>query len=139
MESLVRNRADFGGDLCLDMGSGMMGIRVGVEGLGSLLGLARKSATDAVVLKSERLDMAEDMWLMTGSLLVSTGLGAARAFIFESFKGRKGLGPPMFPGTCRVSLTVSKQREVIRESRVAADVVVDFQKSKVCLFYRIQP
>jgi hypothetical protein len=40
MEPFVRNRADLGGDFCLDMGSGMMGIRVGVKGLGSLLGFA---------------------------------------------------------------------------------------------------
>lgn len=113
MESLVRNRADLGGDLCLEMGSGMMGKRVGVEGLGSLLGLARKSATDALVFKNERFDMAEDMSFIAGSLLVSPGLGAAREFAFEFCRGRNGRGPPIVPGTRRMFLAVSKQREVV--------------------------
>jgi hypothetical protein len=40
--------------------------------------------------------MAEEMSRATmGSLLVSTGLGAVRAFTFDSFRGRRGLGPPM--------------------------------------------
>lgn len=105
MESFVRNRADLGGDLCLDMGSGIIvGIRVGVEGLGSLLGLARKSATDALVDK-DKDDMAEAMSRATGCLLIGwvlllSGLVAARTFRFESFRARKGRGPPMFSGAC---------------------------------------
>ena len=106
MESFVRNRADLGGDLCLGMGSGIIvGIYVGVEGLGSLLGLARKSATDALVDK-DKDDMAEAMSRATGCLLIGwvlllSGLVAARTFRFESFRGRKGRVPPIFSGTCR--------------------------------------
>jgi hypothetical protein len=106
IESFVRNRADFGGDLCLDMGSGIIvGTCVGVEGLGSLLGLARKSATDALADK-DKDDMAEAMSRATGCLLIGwvllfSGLAAARTFRFESFRGRKGRVPPIFSGTCR--------------------------------------
>lgn len=111
--SFVRNRVGLGGDLCLEMGSGITGNRVGVEGLGSLLGLAlvRKSATDALVCK-DKVDMTEEMSRTTmGSLLcvLSTGLGAARTFRLESFKGRKGLGPPMSNFGClHMSLAVLK-------------------------------
>jgi hypothetical protein len=113
IESLVRNRADLGGDLCLDMGSGIItGIRVGVEGLGSLLGLGRKSATDALVFKNDKLDMAEDMSAM-GSLHVSTGLEAARILRFESFSGLKGRGPPIFSGTCRTLMVVVEATGVV--------------------------
>lgn len=113
IESLVRNRADLGGDLCLDMGSGIItGIRVGVEGLGSLLGLGRKSATDARVFKNDKSDMAEDMSAM-GSLHVSTGLEAARIFRFESFSGLKGRGPPIFTGTCRTLMVVVEATGVV--------------------------
>jgi hypothetical protein len=56
--------------------------------------------------------MAEDMSLIVGSLLVSPGLGAAREFAFEFCRGRNGRGPPMVPGTRRIFLAVSKQREV---------------------------
>jgi hypothetical protein len=113
IESLVRNRADLGGDLCLDMGSGIItGIRVGVEGLGSLLGLGRKSATDALVFKNDKLDMAEDMSAM-GSLHVSTGLEAARILRFESFSGLKGRGPPIFSGTSRTLMVVVEATGVV--------------------------
>ena len=60
-----------------------------------MLGLVRKSATETLVFK-DKFDIAEEMSRATmGSLLVSTGLGAARAFTFDSFRGRRGLGPPM--------------------------------------------
>lgn len=100
--SFVRKRADLGGDLCLEMGSGIrLGTRVGVEGLGSLLGLVRKSATDDLVFKDKN-DMAEERSRVTvGSLPgASTGLGAARTFRLKSFKGRKGLDPPISSFGC---------------------------------------
>ena len=113
IESFVRNRTDLGGDLCLDMGSGItMGIRVGVEGLGSLLGLGRKSATDARVFKNDKLDMAEDI-SATGSLHVSTGLAAARTFRFESLSGLKGRGPPILAGSCRTWMMVVEVTGVV--------------------------
>lgn len=120
-ESFVRNRPAFG--VCLDRGIGRtLGKRVGVEGRGSLLGLmlVRKSATEALVFR-DKLDMAEEMSRATrgiGSLLVvSTGLGAARAFTFDSFRGRKGRCPmPPISSGCLHSIVPQVTRSISFEA-----------------------